>query len=60
MTVYKVIYEIETDADSPLEAALQVENYMKIGHFRPVLEVFDIDTDPSNCESVMIDLEELV
>ncbi len=54
MTEYTVIYEIETQASSPLEAALIVEAYMSNGHFRPMLQVIDQETG----ESCLIDLED--
>ena len=35
---YKVVYRIEVNADSPLSAAKEVYDYMRIGE-TPVLEV---------------------
>lgn len=53
--MYRVMYEIDVEANSPMEAALRAEQYMRNGHYRPSLVVRDIDTDIS----VTIDLEEV-
>jgi len=37
---YEVVYRINVDADSPLEAAEQVHRYMKAGA-KPFLEITD-------------------
>lgn len=37
MASYKVIYEIDVDADDAMDAALQVEETMKNPIFRPFL-----------------------
>ena len=44
MTIYKVVYEIEVDAETPEEAALQVEETLKNMNHRPYFEVTDLDT----------------
>lgn len=51
---YTVVYEIETDADSPMDAALQVEEILLSPSYRPVLGVKLWGTDDQPIE---IDLE---
>jgi hypothetical protein len=54
MTSYKVTYTIDVDAESALDAALEVEEYLKNPSSRPYLTV------SSSTETVDIDLEDLV
>lgn len=44
MANYKVTYEIEVEAKSHIDAAKQVEQYMKNGFYRPFLVVKNTDT----------------
>lgn len=53
--MYRVMYEIDVDGLDFMGAALEAEQCMKNGDFRPVLVVRDMDTDIS----VTIDLEEV-
>lgn len=53
MTNFTVTYTIDVDADSALDAALEVEQYLKNPSSRPYLTV------SSSTETVDIDLEEL-
>ena len=60
---YRVIYEIDTEANTPKEAALEVEQILKDMEYRPILivrdengkcDVFDleqelIEHDPEGC-----------
>jgi len=39
MESYRVIYEIDVDAESHMDAALQVEEIMRNPEYRPFLEV---------------------
>ena len=55
MSKYKVKYEIDVYADSPKDAALQVEQILNEMDYRPFLTVideaenaFDIDLDAEN------------
>ena len=50
---YRVIYEIDTEANTPKEAALEVEQILKDMEYRPVLNVID---ENGKCE--IFDLEQ--
>jgi len=52
MKTYTVVFKIEVDADSEMDAALQVEEFLNDLQFRPCLEVSTGDSEP-----VIIDLE---
>lgn len=52
--LYRVMYEIDVNADNFKDAALEAEQCMRNGHYRPSLVVRDTNTDVS----VTIDLEE--
>jgi len=53
MAHYLVTYDIEVDADSPLEAALEVEKVLNEMEYRPYLNVKNMGTG----EEVGIDLD---
>jgi hypothetical protein len=55
MKKFRVKYEIDIEADDDMSAALEVEQFMVNGHYRPSLVVTDLNT---NIE-VVIDLEEM-
>jgi len=57
MKHYKVTYEIEVDADDTLAAALQVEEFMTNGEYRPTLLVREVGTDPEDDELIDLELE---
>ena len=52
MQEYTVIYEIQVDGETPLEAALEVEKIMKDPIYRPAFIVED-----KSGEKTVIDLE---
>lgn len=56
MTEYTVIWEINTESNSPLEAALEAETLMQSspGGFRPYFKVINDSTK----EETLIDLED--
>lgn len=55
MIAYRVTYEIDVEAESPIMAAEQAHFYMTDEHsLRPILSVVDPDGNTS-----MIDLEEV-
>lgn len=53
MTNFKVTYTIEVEADSAMDAAIDVENWLKELEFRPALEVTNTETG----ETEFIDME---
>lgn len=53
--MYRVIYEIDIDAKSPLEAALTTETILNNMNYRPYFKVIDLD---NFCTTVGIDLEQ--
>lgn len=53
--LYTVIYRIETEADSARAAALEVEDTIKNGHYRPVFEITDKD---GNMEEIDLEIGE--
>ena len=52
--LYKVTYEIEVDAPTPKKAALEVEDIMRNGDYRPFLQV---TSALSRCKVYDFDLE---
>jgi len=52
MSNFTVTYEIELEADTPIEAALMVENTLKNSIYRPCFSIIKDGEEP-----VMIDLD---
>jgi len=58
MESYRVIYEIDVDAENHLDAALQVEKIMRNPEYRPFLEV-KRNQRPSDSQNIDLEMEEV-
>ena len=56
--MYRVTYEIDVDAKTAMEAALEAEQAMRNGHYRPFLTVRNESTHVST--SVDLDKEDVM
>ena len=62
---YKVVFEIDFEADTVKEAALEVEDIMRNGDYRPYLEITDeqgyiIGIDLENNTGIKVESKEVV
>jgi len=58
MESYRVIYEIDVDAENHMDAALQVEEILKNMDFRPSFKV-KRNQRPSDTQDIDLEMEEV-